>query len=89
MKIPVVSDAVCLAVSNEIIRKGIPYLVEGLEHIEKTQPILYRAMGLCIQNVTPIHGQLASETMMRLMVIQYKMIETQFEVDDLEGNYET
>lgn len=88
MKIPEVTEAVCIAVSNEVKRRGVEHLVAGMEHLREEQPVLTLAIGTYIDQFILAHGKYAAESMIRVLVLQYKMIEAQFEVNDLEGTYE-
>ena len=84
MTIPLITEDICLAVGNELSRKGIEHLVEGLEDIILKQPNLCAVInGLSTQTID-LYGILAGESMMRIFVLLYKIIETQFEVNELE-----
>jgi len=84
MKVPKVNKDICLAVSRELIRKGTPYLADGIEAITKEQPHLMAAMSVYTNEFVKTHGIFAAESFLRILVLQYKMIKTQFEVNELE-----
>ncbi|KKK99126.1 hypothetical protein LCGC14_2635870 [marine sediment metagenome] len=85
MKIPIVTEAVVVAVSDEVVRNDTKYLVTSLEDYAKEQPVLIAAMNIYVSRSIELHGELAGETLLRVLVMQYKMLKVQFEVNDLEG----
>ena len=84
MDMPVVTEAVVVAVRDEVVRNNTPYLVTSLEDYAKEQPILTAAMDIYIRKSIELHGKLAGESLLRVLVMQYKMLKVQFEVNDLE-----
>ena len=88
MSIPAITEAVCLAVVDEVKRRGVLHLAEGLDCIQKTQPALVKTLGTFIDKVIEVHGTLAAESLTRLLVLQYKIIETQIVVNELEEEEE-
>ncbi|KKL53799.1 hypothetical protein LCGC14_2271820 [marine sediment metagenome] len=84
MTIPIVTEDVCIALNDELVRKGATHLHTSLNGIMQKQPVLTMAIGIFVDKFTEIHGKLAAESMVRFLVFQYKLIENQFEVNDLE-----
>lgn len=79
MTIPLITKEICDAVNDEIVRKGFPLLRVSLRRMARDQPNLIMALSTFVDKFTEVHGKLASEAMMRILVLQYKMIETQIE----------
>ncbi|MEE9548701.1 MAG: hypothetical protein V3V68_05035 [Nitrosomonadaceae bacterium] len=50
----------------------------------KEQPYLTTTLTGFLTQFIEIHGTLASEHLLRILVMQYKMLEAQFEVNELE-----
>ena len=84
MKMPVVTEAVVVAVSDEVVRNNTKYLVTSLNDYAKEQPVLIAAMNIYVSKCIELHGKLAGESLLRVLVMQYKMLKVQFEVNDLE-----
>lgn len=84
MKVPFVTEAVCLAVTDELVRVGEPYLTKAIEALSIEQPHLITTLNCFVNKFVHIHGILAAESLFRLLILQYKLIETQFDVNDLE-----
>lgn len=79
-----VTEDVCFAVLAELERKGISYLVEGFDILAKEQPALTVTLTAYLGRFVETHGKLAGESMLRLLVVQYKLLKAQFEVNELE-----
>ena len=73
----IVTEEVCAAVASEIKQKGFPLLRVSLGRMARDQPYLVMALSIFIDEFTKVHGKLASEDMVRILAMQYKMIETQ------------
>ncbi len=84
MNMPVVTEAVVVAVRDEVVRNDTKYLVTSLEDYAKEQPVLIAVMDIYVSKATELHGKLAGESLLRVLVMQYKMLKVQFEVNDLE-----
>ncbi len=84
MKMPQITEAICIAVNDELKRKGIKYLAEELDDFEIEQPFLFVTMVGAINHCVEKHGTLVGESVGRSFILMYKLIKTQIEVNELE-----
>lgn len=84
MILPVVTKEICASVSNEIKRGGINYLTTAIDSLKEEQSCLFGMIGAILERYEATHGITAAEAMLRVLVIMYKLIEAQFDVNELE-----